>query len=181
MILFNNTIVIAGELHGTARRLRLRLSAAEIGVARAPDAPLPLVDPGGQVDLYYLGIDTVNATYQQGSGREVRHSIGTRLFNRPPGAPSTPGFDYNLEFVYQFGTFRSNGISAWTAATETGFTFSIPWTPRIALRADIASGGRHPNGGALNTFNPLFPRGAYFGPKLTMFGPFNFFDVHPIL
>jgi hypothetical protein len=143
--------------------------------------PLPLVDPGGQVDLYYLGIDTVNATYQQGSGREVRHSIGTRLFNRPAGAPLSPGFDYNVELVYQFGSFGSNGINAWTAASETGFTFSLPWSPRIGLRADIASGGRHPNGGALNTFNPLFPRGAYFGPKLSMFGQFNFFDVHPIL
>jgi hypothetical protein len=49
------------------------------------------------------------------------------------------------------------------------------------LRADVASAGRHPNGGTLNTFNPLFPRGAYFGPKLTMFGPFNFFDFHPFL
>ena len=36
-------------------------------------------------------------------------------------------------------------------------------------------------GGTLNTFNPLFPRGAYFGPKLTMFGPYNLFDVHPVL
>jgi hypothetical protein len=143
--------------------------------------PLPLVDPGGQVDLYYLGIDTVNATYQQGSGREVRHTIGTRLFNRPPGAPWTPGFDYNTELMYQFGSFGSNGINAFAVTTETGFTFSLPWTPRIALRANIASGGRHPTGGELNTFNPLFPRGAYFGPKLTMLGPFNVFDVHPVL
>jgi Alginate export len=27
----------------------------------------------------------------------------------------------------------------------------------------------------------LFPRGAYFGPKLTMFGPYNLFGVHPFL
>ena len=143
--------------------------------------PLRLIDAGGQADLYYLGIDTLNATYQQGSGREVRHSIGARLFNRPPGAPLAPGFDYNLELVYQLGTFGQNGINAWTVASETGFTLSLPWAPRVALRADVASGGRHPNGGELNTFNPLFPRGAYFGPKLTMFGPFNLFDVHPIL
>jgi hypothetical protein len=32
-----------------------------------------------------------------------------------------------------------------------------------------------------STFNPLFPRGAYFGPKLTMFGPYNLMDVHPLL
>jgi hypothetical protein len=98
-----------------------------------------------------------------------------------PGAPFAPGLDYNWEFVYQFGSFASNSISAWTVASETGFTFSIPWSPRVALRADVASGSQHTTGGTLGTFNPLFPRGAYFGPKLTMFGPFNMIDAHPVL
>ena len=57
----------------------------------------------------------------------------------------------------------------------------MPWSPRLALRADVASGSQHTTGGTLGTFNPLFPRGAYFGPKLTMFGPFNFIDAHPVL
>ncbi len=143
--------------------------------------PARLVDQSGQADVYYLGVDTTRAYYQQGSGREIRHSIGTRLFNHQPGAPFEPGFDYNWEFVYQLGSFGPNYINAWTVATETGYTFAEPFTPRLALRADVASGGQHPNGGTLNTFNPLFPRGAYFGPKLTMFGPYNFFDVHPVL
>ncbi len=144
-------------------------------------APLRLIYQSGQADLYYLGIDTTRATYQQGSGREIRHSIGTRLFNHQPGAPFEPGFDYNWELVYQLGTFGNNYINAWTVATETGFTLPVRFAPRLALRADIASGGDHPNGGTLNTFNPLFPRGAYFGPKLTMFGPYNLFDVHPVV
>jgi Alginate export len=143
--------------------------------------PLRLVDQFGWADLYYLGIDTTRATYEQGTGREICHSIGTRLFNHQPGAPFQPGLDYNWEFVYQLGTFGRNYINAWTVATETGFTFPVRFLPRIAFRADIASGGQHPNGGTLNTFNPLFPRGAYFGPKLTMFGPYNMFDVHPVL
>jgi len=143
--------------------------------------PLRLLDRRGQADLYYLGIDTTRAVYQQGSGREIRHSIGTRLFNHAAGAPFEPGFDYNWELVYQLGTFAQNYINAWTVATETGYTFPLRFMPRLALRADVASGGQHPNGGALNTFNPLFPRGAYFGPKLTMFGPYNLFDVHPVL
>jgi hypothetical protein len=143
--------------------------------------PLRLIDQHGQADIYYLGVDTTRATYQQGSGCEIRHSIGTRLFNHEPGAPFTPGFDYNWEPVYQLGTFGQNYINAWTVATETGYTFPVRFSPRIALRADIASGGTHPNGGTLNTFNPLFPRGAYFGPKLTMFGPYNIVDVHPVL
>jgi len=143
--------------------------------------PLPLVDRAGEVDLYYLGIDTIRAYYESGSGREIRNSLGTRLFNHQPGAPFSPGLDYNWELVYQVGSFGPNAISAWTVASETGFTFPARFLPRLALRADVASGARNTKGGTLNTFNPLFPRGAYFGPKLTMFGPYNLFDVHPVL
>ena len=143
--------------------------------------PLPLVDKNGQADIYYLGLDTTRAMYEQGSGREIRHSVGTRLFNHQPGAPFGPGLDYNWEFVYQLGSFGHNDINAWTVATETGFTFPVRFLPRVALRADIASGGQSTKGGTLNTFNPLFPRGAYFGPKMVMFGPYNFVDIHPVL
>jgi len=143
--------------------------------------PMRLIDQHGQAGLYYLGLDTTRARYEQGSGREIRHSIGMRLFNHPPGAPFEPGFDYNWAFVYQTGSFGSNDINAWTVATETGYTFPVTFTPRLALRADIASGGQNKQDGSLDTFNPLFPRGAYFGPKLTMFGPYNMLDVHPVI
>src|ERR1700747_892958 len=45
------------------------------------------------------------------SGREIRHSIGTRLFNHQPGAPFEPGFDCNWELVYQLGTFGKNYLN----------------------------------------------------------------------
>ncbi|MGF6551620.1 hypothetical protein QFZ96_006756 [Paraburkholderia youngii] len=38
----------------------------------------------------------------------------------------------------------------------------MPWTPRIAVQLDAASGDRHPHDGRLETFNPLFPNGYYF-------------------
>ncbi len=80
--------------------------------------PLRLIDKNGEADLYYLGLDTTRAVYQQGSGREIRHSIGTRLFNHQHGAPfDLPGFDYNWELVYQLGSFGQNYINAWTVAT----------------------------------------------------------------
>src|SRR5580698_8071644 len=101
--------------------------------------PLYLFDTSGQADLYYLGLDTTRAIYQQGSGREIRHTIGTRLFNRRPGAPFGPGFDYNWEFIYQLGTFAQNYINAWSVSTETGFTFPIRFAPRLAMRADVES------------------------------------------
>jgi len=135
-------------------------------------APLPIL-PGGSVDFYYLGIENDNAVYNQGTGRELRHSIGTRIWGKQAG------WDYNVELVYQFGTFGNADISAWTAASEMGYTFAnAPLRPRLCLRADIASGDQNPNNPTLNTFNALFPKGAYFS-ETGLIGPANIIDVHP--
>ena len=135
-------------------------------------APLPLL-PGGNVDLHYLGIESDDAAYKQGTGREVRHSFGTRLWG------SKAGWDYNVELVYQFGSFANGSISAWTAASDTGYTFAnVPLHPRVFVKADVASGDRNPNNTPLQTFNALFPKGAYFN-ETGLIGPANIIDVHP--
>lgn len=79
------------------------------------------------------------------------------------------------------GRFGPGDIQAWTAANDTGYTFrSRPGTPRLGLRADVASGDRDPPDPDLQAFNPLFPRGNYFS-ELAILGPRNFFDIHPFL
>ena len=131
--------------------------------------------PGGNVDLYYLGLDRKDATFEQDTDDETRHSIGTRIWGEKSG------WDYNLELVYQFGTFGRGDIQAWTAASDVGFTFEhAPATPRLALRANVTSGDDNPDRSNLQTFNPLFPRGAYFGEP-ALIGPANHVDIHPIL
>jgi hypothetical protein len=131
--------------------------------------------PGGNVDLYYLGLDRKNARFDQGAAHELRHSLGTRIWGRKAG------WDYNLEFVYQFGSFGDGDIQAWTAASEVGFTFeNILCKPRLALKANVTSGDDNPRDSNLQTFNPLFPRGAYFGEP-ALIGPANHVDVHPEL
>jgi hypothetical protein len=51
--------------------------------------------------------------------------------------------------------------------------------PRFSVKADISSGD-NPNSKTLGTFNPLFPKGNYFGVLATTGpGPINFIDVHP--
>ena len=136
--------------------------------------PLPCV-PGANIDLYYLGLEKENTEFNQGNARELRHTIGTRLWGK------AHRIDYNFEFVYQFGTFGKGDISAWTAASDTGYTFeSTLWKPRIGLKADITSGDRDPNDRDLETFNPLFPRGAYFS-ETALIGPANHIDLHPSL
>jgi hypothetical protein len=130
------------------------------------------------LELYYLGLDRKQATYQRGTAHEVRHSIGGR-FSRPI-ATERPGWDFDNEALWQFGTFGSANIRAWTVATETGYRFpNVPLKPRFSAKADISSGD-HPASNTLGTFYPLFPKGDYFGVLATTGpGPINFIDVHP--
>src|SRR5207249_3818893 len=102
-------------------------------------------------------------------------TIGARLFEkRGP-------WDYNFEGVFQFGKFASSDILAWTLASDTGYTFrDVGGTPRLGLRLDAISGDTNANDRTLGTFNPLFPRGAYFG-EIALIGPANLLDVHPTL
>jgi hypothetical protein len=132
------------------------------------------------LDTYYLGLDRAQATFQRGTAQEVRHSLGAR-FSRPV-ATERPGWDFDYEALGQFGTFGSANIRAWTAASETGYRIpTIPLKPRFSAKADISSGD-HPysNPNTLGTFNPLFPKGNYFGVLATTGpGPINFVDLHP--
>ncbi len=128
--------------------------------------------PYGNLDLYYLGFEDDEGTFVEGTARERRHSLGARFYGEDSG------WDWNWEGLYQFGSFGSGDISAWTVASETGFTVAdVPWRPRIALSANIASGDDDPNDADLGTFNPLFPRGNYFS-EAAVLGPRNFFNLH---
>jgi hypothetical protein len=131
--------------------------------------------PGGNVDLYYIGLERKNATFEQGTADEMRHSVGTRIWGHQAG------WDYNLEFVYQFGSFGSGEIQAWTAASDFGFTFETArLKPRLGLKANVTSGDENSNDPNLQTFNAIFPRGSYFGEP-ALIGPANHIDVHPQL
>jgi len=130
------------------------------------------------LDAYYLGLDRKTAAFNRGAGHEVRHTIGARLSR--PIAEGRPSWDFDDEALWQFGTFGSANIRAWTVASETGYRFTTaPLKPRFSAKADISSGD-DPKTNNLGTFNPLFPKGNYFGVLATAGpGPINFIDVHP--
>ena len=130
------------------------------------------------LDAYYLGLDRKTAAFNRGVGHEVRHTIGARISR--PIAERKPGWDFDYEALWQFGTFGSAKIRAWTVASETGYRFpNVPLKPRFSVKADISSGD-DPRTNTLGTFNPLFPKGNYFGVLATVGpGPINFIDVHP--
>lgn len=129
--------------------------------------------PKGNVDLYYLGIDRKTARFDQGTAREIRHSVGTRLWGRPSA------WDYNYELVYQWGSFGRGGIRAWSVASDNGYSLDdVRFRPRLGLKADVTSGDRDQSNLNLQTFNALFPKGAYFG-EIALVGPSNHIDLHP--
>ena len=136
-------------------------------------------------DLYYYGLDRKSAAYNAGTGHELRQTIGTRIASSDPasmeGRLAIPHFD--IEGVYQFGSFRAGDIRAWTLASEVGCIFpELALKPRLGMRSDVASGNDSLHGPNLETFNPLFPIGNYFGVLAdTGPGAVNFRDLHPNL
>jgi hypothetical protein len=130
------------------------------------------------MDFYYLGIDTNQTTYQRGTANELRHTLGTRLWR--PIAEKKPGWDFDYEADWQFGSYGSAKIRASSLASITGYRLpTLPLKPRFSLRADRTSGD-NPRTNTLGTFNALFPVGNYFGIlQDTGPGPVNFMDVQP--
>jgi hypothetical protein len=129
-------------------------------------------------DSYYLGEDRKAATFERGTATELRHSVGARLWR--PVATKESGLDFDYEGVFQFGSFGSDNIRAWTLASDTGYSLTrLPLKPRFSVKADISSGD-DPRSHTLGTFYPVFPLGNYFGVLAdTGPGPVNFIDVHP--
>jgi hypothetical protein len=133
-----------------------------------------ILPKNANLEIYYLGVRRGNVTFDDGDiSDENRHSLGGRLWR------SEGGFIYNIEGVYQFGKFNKGTISAWTASADIGYMFeNVKGSPSINLRHDYISGDKEKGDGKLGTFNPLYPKGGYFGfnPQI---GPVNLIDIHP--
>lgn len=124
-------------------------------------------------DIYYLGLSKASAIFDDGQGKELRHSIGARIWKK------SGNWQYDFEGLYQFGKFASNAIAAWTISSNTSCSFkSLKFNPQVGLKTELISGDKNYNDGKLNSFNPLFPRGAYFG-LAALIGPSNLADIHP--
>jgi hypothetical protein len=124
-------------------------------------------------DVYYFGLWKNNAKFDDGAGRELRHSVGSRIW------VTKKFWRYDLEGLYQFGDFAGKKISAWTFSVNTGYKFANTiLKPEPGIKTELISGDAKYNDNKLQTFNPLFPRGGYFG-LVSLIGPANLFDIHP--
>jgi Alginate export len=129
--------------------------------------------PGGHIDLYYLGLSNRSVKYDQGTDREQRETVGTRLWGR------TDRWDYTQEYTFQWGSFGSADIRVWAVSTETGYRLdSVRLRPRIAGKADVFSGDGDRANPKLGTFNGLYEKGPYFS-YAELIGKRNLMDLQP--
>ncbi len=120
------------------------------------------------------------ARFWAGEGRERQDSVAARLHGR------SGDWDIDLQASYQFGRFTPAGrnamtIGAWGVASETGYTFhSIPASPTLSLRADVAAGDRNPRDQVLSTFDLPYPNLTYL-TDAAIIAPRNVWDLDPFL
>lgn len=124
-------------------------------------------------DVYNLGLLDREAVFDQGRGRELVHTFGTRIFG------DTGTWFWNIEGAFQQGIFRDHRVAAWGVGGEVGYRFlQAPLQPELRILTDVVSGDDDPDDTELGTFNPLFPRGKYYG-SLSPVGPRNLIQVRP--
>ncbi|WP_435353241.1 alginate export family protein [Emticicia sp. SJ17W-69] len=125
------------------------------------------------LDIYYLGNHYQTKKYANITGAEIRHSVGIRSWGK------NKIINYDFETVYQFGSINNQKISAYTVSLDAYHQLAqTKLKPKIGFKAEIISGDKSINDNTFNTFNPLFPRGAYFG-LAALIGPANLIDFHP--
>jgi hypothetical protein len=127
------------------------------------------------LDLYYFGLMKKNAVFDEAAGKENRHTLGTRVSGK------TTSWRYDFEGNFQFGRFSGKRISAWTLSSNAGYRINqLKFQPEIGLKTDLASGDEHAGDNVHRSYNPLFPRGGYFG-LAALVNPVNLIDIHPSL
>lgn len=126
-------------------------------------------------DIYLMYKEEDDKTWNAGTADDERLSIGVRHFG------AWKNFTYNNEFVYQTGKFGTQDIRAWTASVNVEHPISLfNANATLGLKTELISGDTNINDDNLNTFDGLYPRGAYFG-RVARFGPSNLFDIHPYI
>lgn len=126
------------------------------------------------VNAYYAQFTQANVRFPNAGGDERRSILDVRL------AGGSSGFDFDIEAMGQGGRIGEEAIRAWALGSLAGYTLgALPWTPRLGLQVDAASGDRN-TPGHFGTFNPLFPNG-YYVTLAGFTGYVNFVHVKPSL
>ncbi|MBK9307973.1 MAG: alginate export family protein [Nitrospira sp.] len=119
--------------------------------------------PWFQVDAYYLGLNDRRVTHVE--NHRTYSTFGGRLYKDPkPGEP-----DYDVESAWQIGTRGLTHHVAHFQHVDLGYTFTLPWTPRLVFHFDYVSGDHKPDDSQDQGFDTLF------GARRFEYGPTGIF------
>ncbi len=120
-------------------------------------------------EIYFYQLSENDSTNIQTANRNLS-TPGIRWFRQP----KTNEFDFELESALQTGTSRTTTLStngttldhfAYFGHVALGYSFAFPWSPRLLLQYEYASGDADPNDAKNGRFDTLFgARRFEFGP-----------------
>lgn len=124
-------------------------------------------------DLYYIGYENEQATFNIGTGPERRHTFGARH------AAGRGAWSWDVEANLQRGDFAGRDIRAGSLAMALRHTWKEARSaPYFEMRLNFLSGDEDRDDDRLGTFNPLFPTGQFFG-DIGQLGPVNLVNLRP--
>jgi len=133
----------------------------------------------GTGEVFLLGLHERDERGRNTRRRQL-YTPGFRLFRKP----ATGKIDYTIETAIQVGRSRlgtSGGRLDHLAHfhhIEVGYRFDAPWSPRVVLQYDYASGDDDPNDSNNNRFDTLFGARRFdYGPT-GIYGPIARSNVH---
>ncbi len=122
--------------------------------------------PWFQVDAYYFGLN--DQRLPNGTTHRTYSTAGGRLYKEP--AAGEP--DYEIETTWQTGHRGAADHFAHFQHLDLGYTFNLPWTPRLVFHYDYASGDRQPGDSQDGGFDTLF------GARRFEYGPTGIWGPH---
>jgi hypothetical protein len=118
------------------------------------------------LDLFYtFRRDDGEIIGEDGPGHQRTHTVGAYVDGKFGSY-----WDYRGTGAVQFGRFGQDRIEAYGANMRIGYTFDVPWQPRIGFEFSYASGDRDPSDGRHETFDGVF------GGLSSFYGRMNFFS-----
>ena len=120
-----------------------------------------------KLELYALGLDESGSNTR----RRKYYTPGGRIVSDK----KVNSFDYEWEAAVQFGERGAPGSEldhfAYFTHLAVGYTFDAPWTPRLVLAFDYASGDSDPTDGDSGRFDTLF------GARRWEYGPTSIYGA----
>lgn len=120
----------------------------------------PATVPGLVAEAYLYTLDEDDSRRFRTPNRHYA-TPGLRLYV----APAPGRWDAEVEAAWRFGNRRATDrpedlhplrVRAWTVHAHVGYTFDVPWRPRLGVDWDHATGDRDPLDGRFDQYERLF-------------------------